>query len=297
MDVDISALPPLAVVDPADEVPLVKVGLAYKAACTALLGATGTTGANGTNGTNGTNGADGATGAVAAIGLHDTTHTPGGLWQFQSSLADASGNGYTLSVDTGSVSYSQMVPGLVGIRLNSLRLTPGTGKSALALLGDMTISCLLLLTANPNGNPILSYTTGQDDTLEIYNYLYHLELSAARCPKLFHEHAVGLDDIHALTQQALPPKRQLIHYTGTRIGNVYQHYAQGRALGDPSSALNTPTGGSSSQLWIGGSGGVTPTLCADMLMASLKISPVGLTAAQVKAEFNRTAGKFYGRVN
>ncbi len=267
-------------------------------------GATGATGAAGTNGTNGTNGATGATGAtgtVQSIQLHDTTHSPVGLWQFQGDLTDASGNGFTLSVDAGTPRYDQLCPGLAGVLLQSTRLKAAVGANALRITGDITIEMLVIFAADntgvqPTSAPLISFTGGQDDTSSTVNFLYQIAFDPGRLLYWFSEHATGVNDVYQVTSQALPPLRQVLHLAATRTSNVIQFYVNGRAFGAASSALNAPTDGSAAQLWVGGQGGTTPTLAPDCSLSSLKIVASALSAAQIKAEFNRTLGRFYGYI-
>lgn len=262
----------------------------------------GPTGDKGAKGSQGIQGIAGATGAAAAIGLHDTTHSPVGLWQFNGTLADTSGNGYDLSVDTGTVTYAAMVPGLVGVRLSSLRLKAALAANLLRITGNVTVEVLCQLEADTVGsavgtNAFISFTGGQDDSSSTLNYLYHLAFNQGRLPQWFSEHGTGVNDVHTITDQALPPLGQLFHFAAVRAFNIVQLYVNGRPFGPPSSVLTEPTDGSASQLWVGGSGGTSPVLCSDRVIASLKIIPAALSAAQVKAEFNRTAGKFYGSLS
>ncbi len=253
----------------------------------------------GPTGAAGATGAQGATGAVAAIGLHDTTHSPVGLWQLQGSLADTSGSGYTATVDAGTMLYAGIAPGLIGAKLDgTLRLAlGGTGANALRITGAITIEMLVRLTAPVTDNlPLFSYTAGVDDSSSTFNYLYDLRVRTSRCPKWFHEFGTGSDASYELTDLALPAKR-FFHLAATRdANNVVQFYVDGRAFGAPSSGLSAATGGSLSQLWLGGSGGIVPSFSTPCNVASLKIVPSALTAAQIQAEFNRTAGMFYGKI-
>jgi hypothetical protein len=264
-------------------------------------GATGAVGDKGVTGAGGAAGATGATGAAQAMLVHDTTYSPVGLWQFNGSLADTSGNAYDFSVDTGTPLYGQLAPNVPGVFLSACRLKAAVAANLLRILGNATIEFLLLPLADntgamPTSAPLVSFTGGQDDISSASNYLYQVAFDPGRLLYWFSEHGTGVNDTYQITAQALPPLRQLMHIAATRTADVIQFYVNGRAFGAPSSALTTPTGGSTAQLWVGGQGGTAPTLAPDCGLASLKIIASALTAAQVKAEFNRTAGKFYGYI-
>ncbi len=259
------------------------------------------TGPTGAQGPDGDLGEPGATGAAAAIGLHDTTHSPVGLWQFQGSLADTSGNSFDLSVSAGTETYSAMVPNLRGVKLDGTLRLERAFTSALAITGDLTIEALVLLSGSTdtvaNVSQIIAHTYGTNDTLEAYNYIYDLRfLSASRVLTFLSEHGLGGADDTTTSVQAYPVRGQIFHLAVTRASNVISFYCNGRLLA-ASSALPTPTGGSSGRLYVGGQGGPdAPLFSSPMLLASLKIIPSGLTIAQVQAEYNRTAGKFYGKI-
>lgn len=261
----------------------------------------GPQGPDGIQGPVGSQGATGAAGMAQAIGVHDTTYSPVGLWQFNGNLNDSSGNGFNLTADAGTPLFGQLAPGLPGVFLSSTRLKAAASANALRITGDVTVELLAMLLADntgamPTSAPLVSFTGGQDDTTSTLNYLYQLAFDPGRLLYWFHEHGTGVNDTYQLTSLALPPLRQLFHLAATRTANVVQFYVNGRAFGPPSSALTAPTDASLSQLWVGGQGGTIPTLAPDCALASLKIVAGALTAAQVKAEFNRTAGKFYGYV-
>lgn len=256
----------------------------------------GGTGPVGDKGATGDTGVAGAVGVVGAIGLHDTTYSPVLLCQFQGARTDTSGNSLTPTVDAGTELYSTMVPSLQGIKLDgTLRLKVAT-NALLALHNDMTVEMLLLLSGDTAINSqIISYTFGVDDTSSTFNYLYQINFTdATRRPSWFQEFGTGSDSSVSVADQALP-KRQLFHLAATRISNVIQFYLNGRAFGAPGSVTQT-TDGTASSLYIGGEGGPTPHFSSPMLMASLKIIPSGLAPAQIRGEYNLTAGQFYGQI-
>ncbi len=241
-------------------------------------------------------------GQVGEIVLHDTTHAPVGLWQFQDTLLDASGNNFTLSVDAGVEIYTAMTQRLRGVRLDGLRLTRAH-EALLTIPGDMTIELLMMFEgqiepSSPGAAAIVTYTGGTSDASANFNYQYQLDitLTPGRLMRWFSEHGLGVNDSYTLAAH-LPPPGVLFHLAATRTSNVIQFYINGVPFGAASAALTVPDGGSVTQLYIGGTGGVgTLSTISNTIVASLKIIPSALTAAEVKAEYNRTLGPFLGGV-
>ncbi len=87
------------------------------------------------------------------------------------------------------------------------------------------------------------------------------------------------------TTEDLPAQFTPVHLAVTRISNVVQFYLNGLPWGLPSSALTTPAGGTS---------GAFNVSSGSNRIFGLKIIASGLTAAQIKAEYNRTMGVAFG---
>lgn len=253
-----------------------------------LTGVAGAKGAKGDTGDQGTQGVQGPAGSLATIGRLDTTHSPLGLWHFNGDLADASGNARTLSVDAGAAVYSELWPGHKGIDLNgTCRLT--NSHSSFQLTGNCTVEMVCVLNGAPNANPVL--ICGASGETEATNVLYWLSFSgASRLFSWLSESGAGVDAAFALTAAALPAPGVPFHFAVTRASNVIQAYVNGVAHGPASSALTTPTGGTSGALWVGGA---VTTLCAPLLLSELKIIGSALSAPQVLAEAERTIGALY----
>lgn len=225
---------------------------------------------------------------------HNTTHNPVGLWQFNGNLNDSSGNGFTLTVETGEISYAQILPGLVGVNLAPLasttRLVHSTFQSALAITGDLTIECVLLLTAYTTTlRWLVSHDNNSD--AEADNTLYAVDLmSELPNPgrlKFFTENGAGIDSSYEILDK---PPLGPCHFAVTRASNVIQFYLNGRTLGAASSPLVTPTGGANGRFRVGGN----PMNSPPAIVSSLKICNTALSAAQIANEYNRTLGTFYG---
>lgn len=261
-----------------------------------VQGPQGPAGPKGEKGADGAKGLTGPAGTAQAIQLHDTTHSPVLLLQLQGSLSDTSGNSYTPTTDTGGpVMYGTLCPGVRGFLAGSVRLGGTTSQHLLRIYGDMTILAFVKYLETPNGNPWVSFTGGQDDSSSVPNYIWQSGVDTLRRPNWFQEHGTGTNASQQITTDALPMNRAF-HFAQSRIGGVIRTYADGRQLGVQSSVLPAPTDGSGSRFFLGGTGDVTPVLCGAMLIASLKIVPSGLSAAQIEAEYNRTMGRFYGYI-
>lgn len=229
----------------------------------------------------------------AAVQYHDTTHSPVGLWQFNESLADTSGNGFTLTVETGAVTYGDIFPGVKGVNLDgTTTLVYNTSTATLGRTGDITVEMLLNLSAYTTTKFLISYA-GNGSGGSAANALYLIEMlnSSTEFTVMQENSSNAASRTSTFTNR--PPLNTLCHFAMTRISNVIRIYLNG-VLVETSSALTTPTGGSSSVFRVGAASnrGTAPA-CS---IASLKVVASGLTGSQVTAEYNRTLGRFYGEI-
>lgn len=243
---------------------------------------------------------------VGEIQLHDTTYSPVGLWQFQNSLNDSSGNNFHAAVDAGAAEYSVITQRLMGCRFNGLRLI-GPNATLLALRSDMTVEFIgAFEDQGPVGSLLsppgacttgiaLSYTGGIDDGASNINYLYQVAFPDVRRIQWFSEHDVGVNDTYTPSGLVLPTPGVPFHCAASRINSRVQFYVNGKPYGTLSPSLFAPTDGVTSRLWFGGvSGTGIPTTGNNFSLASVKIIPTGLDAAAVRGEYNRTLGPFLG---
>src|ERR1700733_858646 len=79
---------------------------------------------------------------MTIIHRHDTTYSPVGLWQLNGTLNDTSGNGFNLTVESGTARYADMLPGFQSFLVSATRLVYNTSGTSLAITGDMTVECL-----------------------------------------------------------------------------------------------------------------------------------------------------------
>lgn len=229
----------------------------------------------------------------AAVQGHDTTYSPVGLWQLNDTLNDTSGNSFNLTLDNGTVAYSEISPGMRGLALDgSTSVQYAVSTATLGRTGDITLECLLNLTSYSNGRFLISYAGSSSSSTG--NALYSIELMRSAALEFTWDQETGTNVASRTSAFAnLPPLNQICHLAMTRISNVIQVYLNG-VLTDTSSTLTTPTGGGSSVFRIGthSSRGAAP----QAVVSSVKVVASGLTAAQIASEYNRTLGRLYGEI-
>jgi len=217
-----------------------------------------------------------------------------GLWQMDTTdIEDSSGNGFDLTVETGTERYTYISGTLGGFYFDgSTALWYDVSESTLRLLGDMTFECLILLQAYTNGAYFFSHLAVGE--LEAENQLYGLSFTAAGAPALqwLHEHDAGLNELYTGTNSFMA-LHQLSHLAVTRVGGVVTTYLNGRIWGAPSAALAAPTGGSSGRFRLGGNNSTRIT----GVMTSAKLMSRGLSAAEIMAERNYCLGGAQGYID
>ncbi len=232
---------------------------------------------------------------AARVRPHDTRRIPVGLWQFSGAtggttdLTDSSGNGYTLTVETGTSRPTRLTPHLHGFFFDgSTTLWHNSSVAALRLTGNMTFQCLWALDVGVASAPLVSHlATGET---EVTNSLYQFGHGAALNDVDFlSESGLGVNAAATLNTGWAPPGH-LCHVGFTRTSGVVQAYLNGRVWGSPSAALTTPTGGADGRLRLGGSA----TVRCRGSMASAVLIARALTAAQMKEDFHFTLGQAFG---
>lgn len=229
---------------------------------------------------------------TGVVNYHGLEHTPVGLWQFNGNMNDSSGNGFTLTVASGTERYSSVFPTLRGVSLVSTTLIYNTFTSTLAITGDITIECLISIPFfttpfSSNACCLVSHENNGETSAD--NTLYSIDMPfTSGFTRFFWENGSGSDNSYSMTEYTpFSP----FHLAVTRTSNVVQFYLNGRPWGAASGALTTPTGGGSGRLRVGSSTVAGPQ---QSIIASLKIVASALTATQIRTEFNRTLGGFYG---
>lgn len=237
------------------------------------------------------------------IELHDTTHSPEILIQMQGDAVDSSGNGLDMTV-SGYTSFGAVYPGVLGFQCDSVSSMNRAGHdSSLLLQGAMTVEFIGVV-ADPSvaDETLISFGLGTWDGTAANNFQYKLEVKkkagGGALPQL---------GLRWLQQNSSPPNDStydsgtplplgtVFHCAVTRSASqVIKIYING-TLRQTSGALTAPTGGTGGRLCFFQKAATTGTeICEGMTIASMKIIASELTAAEVKAEFNRTLGVHYG---
>jgi hypothetical protein len=228
---------------------------------------------------------------------HDTTHSPVALYQFNGNMLDSSGNGFHLSLFTGLERYTWLAPGLRGFFFDGETSIRRPGNDALlTITGAITIECIILVCPNALTGTFISFGGGAATT--ITNKLYELDFSSSTRYQfgVRWERLVSSPVSYVTNEEGLPYCFP-VHYAMTRSAGSSQtvnFYVNGESFGINSGML-APTGGTSSRLWVGSDD--NPLVTFDFMvcsMASLKIIPSQLSLQQLKMEYNKTVGHFYG---
>jgi hypothetical protein len=228
----------------------------------------------------------------APVQLHDTTFSPVGLWQFQNDLTDSSGNGFSLTVETGSERYTDIFPGVRGFKFNDLTgLIYNVAEATLAITGDFTIEMLLNLQAYTSLRNLVSHAGTFGSGASADNAFYCMQvLDSTGEFGYLQESGSGADS--AVTYSTTrPPLNNLCHLALTRISQVIRLYIDGVLIAT-SGTLTTPDGGTSGRFRVG----VSTQRAPDCDVASLKLIASGLSGTDIVSEYNRTLGRFYGEI-
>lgn len=220
---------------------------------------------------------------------HTLRHAPVGLWQFDGNLNDSSGNGFTLTVESGTAVYGEVAPGVRGVYFDGItQLVYNTFSPLLNIMGDLTIECIIRLIAYPGtgvGRMIASHAA----LGETYSTNFAYEFAVLGGPNLMRmlwESAAGANSAYTISSSLV--LGSLNHIAVTRTSNVVQFYLNGKAWGAASSALTPGEGGQTGRFRVGDAN--TTSYAPNCLMSSLKIISRALSAAEIKAEYGRTLG-------
>jgi hypothetical protein len=259
---------------------------------TGLAGATGATGATGPTGGVGPTGATGATGTAGSNSgqpaRFDTTHSPVALYHFNGDLNDSSGN--ALHLTGGTPVYRAVWPGVVGLASSA---TPGPARSSsdasLRIAGDVTIQLLCVMRSVPSTSQTVGFQlTGS--TAEAGNSQYQCIFTNQGTLNFRSESGsnVAASVSSSGNTVSLPALGVPFHVAWRRTSGVVRFYVNGLPFGSDTSAVTTPTGGTTAVLELNSTAG------AGVEYFGLKIVDSSLSDADLKAEYNRTIGAGFG---
>lgn len=235
----------------------------------------------------------------------DRTHSPVALWNFDNTLADASGNGFDLSVEAGAAAFADIVPGRAALRLPIGARFGRATTAALLLQGAMTIEAIVQCDNSPpapataTSMAIAGY--GGSGETEPANFQWLLSMSSTTTASIpqnlvsFWENAAGVDVLFNTSgPQSLPPIHNIMYVASTRSATgVMQSYVNGTTFNAPSAALPLPTGGSTARVVVGVSS-PTSVVVDSFVIMSIKIIARALSAAEIRAEYNFAMGPRFG---
>lgn len=230
---------------------------------------------------------------AARTRLPEPTPDTVGLWNMagNAELTDSSGNGFTLTVETGTLFNTRLDAHLHGVYFDgSTALWHNVSEAALRLTGDMTFLCFWVNhTAVTNARLVSHEANG---ALEADNCLYSFGYGTYPNAVYRSETGASVSTSHtAATLLSMPG--QLTRVGFTRISGVVQFWHQGKKIGAASSAFTTPTGGSSGRFRLGASS----TVRTNGAMAGALLAGTGWSDAQMIADYQRTMGLVHGFVS
>jgi hypothetical protein len=219
------------------------------------------------------------------VNLHDLTYSPLALWQLDWSLADSSGNGYTLTQN--SQGWGHMPNGVKAGFFRDSTYFSHAYNAALAITGEITVEVIAFLVDNPT-NDLNICSFGVTGESLASNVLWSLGVDGTKgALRYFAEYGSAGTNIVFDSGNYSVPASQVVHLAMTRSSSqIINLYINGYCVGT-SSALHAPEGGTSDMLKIGD--GTTSTERGTMV-ASVKVIAAELSAAQIKGEAFRCLG-------
>ena len=215
-------------------------------------------------------------------------YAPVGLWNFNQTFKDLSGNGNDLTVEAGTVLWTDLCPGLRAYCGDgSTNLVCASTTPALAITGDLTVSVLAARYSQTAVKTMVNFGSATADAN--HNYLYTVQCQTDS--RLTATHMSGTRTTQTTTSKGAMSVVQPSLITQVRQNNVYLYYINGY-LASVSTALTAPSGGSLSNLRVGSSDVTSERWIG--AIASVKICNFALSDGQVLDEYNRTLGPMYG---
>lgn len=231
---------------------------------------------------------------AARVRVHDTSFRPTGLWQFTDPddlLADTSGNGYDLTVETGTERSTYISGDRGGFYFDgATSLWYDVAEPLLRLTGDMAFFCLW---ANHTGVTNASFVShGAAGETEATNQLYQFRYGTYPGLAFTSESGGGVDATHTDANLISLPG-QIAHVGFTRASGVVQFWHNGRKFGDPSAVLTTPTGGADGRLRLGSAGAAAPVYINGAMTSGMLLNYLP-PDAECRRAYNMCLGQVLG---
>jgi len=215
-------------------------------------------------------------------------YAPVALYKFDGTLNDTTSNAYHLTLNGGTIRYTDVAPGLTGFFFDgSTLLRHNVSNTLMRILGNLTVSVIVKSQNFSEFSGLIYFSGVSGPTSTANNTLYclgtYLPLRSAYEDSFFTLGATHRDSIGGISDGA----PTLL--TWRRTGLVIDFFVNGRLI-DSQALVHTPVGGASSRLLLGGL--LEPT--SGGTIASLKICASSLTDEQIRLEAVRSG--FYAPI-
>lgn len=225
----------------------------------------------------------------------DNTYSPVGNWSFDiapgSTVADLSGNGCTLSVETGTMRTTNLHPTFGGVYFDgATNLRNATPQPQLQLLSAMT-TLIMGLWADLPASVMTWLSYGIAGETEDTNVLYMNQFDSSSQFQYFSEHGAGVNDTANTLSTAGRYQPFLLCMTRDS-GGVLFHGLNGVFAGSSFGTVTLPTGGTSGIIRVGADNGGANFLKA--IVGQILIYNFAMSAAQFKERYNASLGGAFG---
>lgn len=227
----------------------------------------------------------------------DNAYSPVGNWSFNvapgASITDLSGNGCTLTVETGTMRTTTIHPTLGGCYFDGATdFWNSTPQLQLQVLADLTVLVLFMWTDIPAaGASITLFSYGIAGETSDTNVLYLGNIDSLSQFNYFSEHGAGIDDPANTLSTGGRYQPFLLGLTRDSSGNL-KHWANGVFAGLPFGTVTLPTDGHNGVIRIGANNGTANFFKG--ILSSVAIYNKVLTADQMRERYNYTMGGAYG---
>lgn len=227
----------------------------------------------------------------------DNTNSPVGNWSFDiapgASVTDSSGNGCTLTAETGTLRTTTIHPTLGGCYFDGATDVYNAAPQAqLQILADLTVLVLGLWADLPAGGAFSTmFSYGLVGETSDTNVLYLGQFDSLSQFDYFSEHGAGVNDPANTLSTAGRYQPFLLGLTRDSGGSL-KHWLNGIFAGSPFGTVTLPTDGHNGLIRIGcdQNGGNF----FKGILSSVAIFNKVLTADQMKYHYNQTLGGAFG---